>query len=147
MSSSSFPIELFDYGRWTVGFIRQESGLALRWSVRGFIRLHLCPPCCFPVSDVLLWTPSQGRAKAGWPAKTYIQQLCAYTGCNLEDIPEAMDDREGWRETVRDNLCVFFDVKVILVEEHGPVGSGFRIHWLHLCREVKLPQRVSYLWH
>ena len=35
------------------------------------------------ISDVLLWTPSQGRAKAGRPARTYIQQLCEDTGCNL----------------------------------------------------------------
>ena len=40
-----------------------------------------------PVSDVLLWTPSQGQAKAGRPARTYIQQLCADTGCSLEDLP------------------------------------------------------------
>ena len=26
------------------------------------------------ISDVLLWTPTYGRAKAGWPAQTYIQQ-------------------------------------------------------------------------
>ena len=26
------------------------------------------------ISDVLLWTPAHGRAKAGWPARTYIQQ-------------------------------------------------------------------------
>ena len=30
------------------------------------------------------------------------QQLCADTECSLEDLPEAMDDREGWRERVRD---------------------------------------------
>ncbi len=24
------------------------------------------------------------------------------TGCNPEDLPEAMNDREKWRETVRD---------------------------------------------
>ena len=29
-----------------------------------------------PVSDVLLWTPTYGQAKAGRPARTYIQQLC-----------------------------------------------------------------------
>ena len=51
---------------------------------------------------VLLWTPSHGRAKAGRPARTYILQLCADTRCSLEDLPEAMDDREGWRERVRD---------------------------------------------
>ena len=28
------------------------------------------------ISDVLLWIPTYGRAKAGWPAGTYIQQLC-----------------------------------------------------------------------
>ena len=28
------------------------------------------------ISDVLLWTPTHGRAKAGRPARTYIQQLC-----------------------------------------------------------------------
>ena len=47
------------------------------------------------VSDVLLWTPTYGRAKAGRPARTYIQQLCEDTGCNPEDQPEAMNDRES----------------------------------------------------
>ena len=42
----------------------------------------------------LLWTPSHGRAKAGWPDRTYIQQLCADTGCSPEELPEAMDDGE-----------------------------------------------------
>ena len=28
------------------------------------------------IRDVLLWTPTLGRAKAGRPARTYIQQLC-----------------------------------------------------------------------
>ena len=44
--------------------------------------------------------PTYGRAKAkaGRPARTYIQQLCEDTGCS----PEAMNDREKWRERVRD---------------------------------------------
>ena len=54
------------------------------------------------VSDVLLWTPAYGQSKAGRPARTYIQQLCDDTGCNPEDLPEAMNDRETWRERVRD---------------------------------------------
>ena len=45
------------------------------------------------VSDVLLWTPAYGQSKAGRPARTYIQQLCDDTGCNPEDLPEAMNDR------------------------------------------------------
>ena len=54
------------------------------------------------ISNILLWTPSYGRAKARRPARTDIQQLCADTGCSPEDLLEAMDDREGWRERVRD---------------------------------------------
>ena len=54
------------------------------------------------ISDVLLWTPTHGCARVGRPARTYIQQLCEDTGCNPEDLPEAMNDREKWRETVRD---------------------------------------------
>ena len=54
------------------------------------------------VSDVLLWTPAYGQSKAGRPARTFIQQLCDDTGCNPEDLPEAMNDRETWRERVRD---------------------------------------------
>ena len=57
------------------------------------------------ISDVLLWIPSHGRTKAGRLARTYIQQLCVDTGCSPEDLPEAMDDWEGWRERVRD-ICV-----------------------------------------
>ena len=53
------------------------------------------------ISDVLLWTPTYGRAKAGRPVRTYIQQLCEDTGCSPEDLPEAMNDREKWRERVR----------------------------------------------
>ena len=34
------------------------------------------------ISDVLLWTPVYGQAKAGRPARTYILQLCEDTGCN-----------------------------------------------------------------
>ena len=54
------------------------------------------------ISDVLLWTPSHWWAKVGWPARTYIPQLCVGTGCSLESLPRAMDDREGWRERVKE---------------------------------------------
>ena len=54
------------------------------------------------ISDVLLWTPVYGRAKAERPARTYIQQRCEDTGCSPEDLPEAMNYREKWWERVRD---------------------------------------------
>ena len=54
------------------------------------------------ISDVLLFTPTYGQTKGGRLARTYIQQLCDDTGCSPEDQPEAMNDREKWREKVRD---------------------------------------------
>ena len=74
------------------------------------------------IRDVLLWTPTHGRAKAGRPARTYIQQLCEDTRCCPEDLPRAMNDREEWRKGVRDiradddrrlgraYLCYCFDI-------------------------------------
>ena len=54
------------------------------------------------ISDVLLWTPTYGRAKAGRPTRIYNQQLCEDTGCSPEDLPEAMNVREKWWERVKD---------------------------------------------
>ena len=39
------------------------------------------------ISDVLLWITAYVQAKAGRPARTYIQQLCEDTGCSPEDLP------------------------------------------------------------
>ena len=54
------------------------------------------------ITDVLLWTPLHGPAKAGRPAWTYIKLLCSDTGWNREDLPEAMNDWVKRREMVRD---------------------------------------------
>ena len=56
------------------------------------------------ISDVLLWTRSYVRAKKERPFRTYTQKLCEDTGCSPEDLPEAVNDREKWRERVRD-IC------------------------------------------
>ena len=47
------------------------------------------------ISNVLLWTPSHEQAKAGWPTRTNIQQFYADAQYSLEDLPVAMDNREG----------------------------------------------------
>ena len=52
-------------------------------------------------SKVLQWTPSNRRASVERPARTNLQQLSTDIGCSQEDLPEAMDDRDGCRETVR----------------------------------------------
>ena len=60
------------------------------------------------IRDVLLWIPTHGCAKAGRPARTYIQQLCEDTGCCPEDLPRAMNDRKEWRERVRDIRAIWW---------------------------------------
>ena len=53
------------------------------------------------ISDDLQLTPSHGRPIVGRPTRTNLQQLCSDTRCSLDDLPEAMDDRDKWRERVR----------------------------------------------
>ena len=76
------------------------------------------------ISDVLLWTPSHGRAKAGRPARTYIQQLCEDTGCSPEDLPEAMNDREGWRERVRDICDIIMIIMMMMMMKTDRRGKN-----------------------
>ena len=79
---------------------QSSSCTATYHSPRKLRRTRHAGPCWR--SDILQWTPSHIRAKIRRPARIYIQQLCADTGCSFEDLPEAMNDREGWWERVRD---------------------------------------------
>ena len=104
-----------------------------------------------PIRDVLLWTPTHGRAKAGRPARTYIQQLCEDTGCCPEDLPRTMNDGEKWRERVRDIRATsaiwwwwwwLFLIKLATLVESDPKapfstattsmcwGGRYSIHWI-----------------
>ena len=58
------------------------------------------------ISDILQWTPSHERAGVGRPVGTYLQWLYTDIGCSLEDLPEAVNDRDEWpeRERVRE-IC------------------------------------------
>ena len=73
---------------------------------------HCCRSRDELISDVLLWPPTYGRAKAGQPAhgglarvgrlvRTYLYKICADTACSLEDLLGKMDYRDGWRERER----------------------------------------------
>ena len=84
------------------------------------------------ISDVLLWTPTYGWAKAGRPAQTYIQQLCEDTGCSPEDLPEAMNDREKWRERVKD------------IYASGTTWWWDRNTWYHNC--VQKIEEKCFIW-
>ena len=58
------------------------------------------------ISDILLWTPSHGQTKAGQPSRTYIQQLCADTGCSLKTSREQWTiETGGERESERSMLA------------------------------------------
>ena len=50
------------------------------------------------VSDVLLWLPIHGRRSRGRHAKTFVDQLMEDTSCNYEELPNAMMNREEWRD-------------------------------------------------
>ena len=118
------------------------------------------------IRDVLLWTPTHGRAKAGRPAWTYIQQLCEDTGCCPEDLPRAMNDREEWRERVRDIRTTSATwwwwymlgstqrkwlLPFWLTREWSPLGSGGRLS--HIGRRsrsggtVDLSSHIQWLIH
>ena len=95
------------------------------------------------ISDVFLWTPLHGRAKAERPARTYIQQLCVDTRCSPVELPEAMDDREGWRErglrisvlAVRhddDDDCS----KLLLYDGRAKAGRPARTYIQQLCEDT-----------
>ena len=55
-------------------------------------------------SYILLSTPSHGHASVGWPRTIYLQQLCTDTGCSLEDLLGARDDKDKWQDRARE-IC------------------------------------------
>ena len=75
------------------------------------------------ISDVILWTPTYVRAKAGRPARRYIQQLCEDTEGSPEDLPEAMNDREKWRERVRD-IRAGCTTMMIMMKQNEDLGCN-----------------------
>ena len=54
-------------------------------------------------SDLVLWQPVHGNRTQGRPPKTYIDQLADDNGCEIEDLPTLMIDRNRWKEFV--NTC------------------------------------------
>ena len=76
------------------------------------------------ISDILLWTPSHGRAKAGRPARTYIKQLCADTECSLEDLLEPMDDRNCWTGHCRRSRDELISDILLWTLSHGRAKAG-----------------------
>ena len=59
------------------------------------------------ISDVVPWTPSHRRTSVRRLVRTYLQQPYTDTGCSLEDLLEAMDDRDGWWEREREREMLY----------------------------------------
>ena len=53
------------------------------------------------ISDVLLWTPHMAEEKQDDQLE-HTYSRCEDMGYSSEDLPEVMNDREKWRERVRD---------------------------------------------
>ena len=56
------------------------------------------------ISDSLRWISSHGRASVDQLTRISLQQSCRDTGCSLEDLSGAMDDRDGWGERERERV-------------------------------------------
>ena len=93
------------------------------------------------INDVLLWTPSHGPAKGGWPAQTSIQQLCVYTRCSPEDRPkrwtigrggERGSGYPGWE---RDMKMIYIYINIYIYIYNFP--------WQILCK-LKCKLTCSY---
>ena len=79
------------------------------------------------INDVPQWTPTYGRAKAGRPARTYIQQLCEDMGCSHRRWMIGRSGESGSGISVLmarhdDDECqinweLFFLVKILYSEE------------------------------
>ena len=53
--------------------------------------------------------PFTGTCQCWLINENYLQQLCAYIGCCLENLPGAMDEREEEREVGKSMLAVPLD--------------------------------------
>ena len=59
------------------------------------------------ISDVLLWTPSHGHAKAGQPVRTYIQQLCGERGSGISMLIAWHDDDDDEPLLFNAKFCLY----------------------------------------
>ena len=56
-----------------------------------------------PIIEILMLSLTHGHHRVDRLAKIHIHQLCADTGCRLEDLPREMDHRDGFPEIVKKN--------------------------------------------
>ena len=112
--------------------------------------LLLLPTLCYRIYTDLIWfinrtltgtnTPDQSGTgihgnEVGTTHSSELQQWSLTIGCNLVSYPKHPLFWEGLTSLpgIHSAYC--------------PVGWGCRIHRQHLCRGLRLPQLVSWIWH
>ena len=110
------------------------------------------------ISDVLLWNPAYGRAKAIRPARTYIQQLCEDKGCSERGSGISVlaarhnnddDDKSGsilfllvtynpvqsviTKQTFWINAIIF--IFIVIIQPKYPLWIHWRHWWYYCCRK------------
>ena len=77
------------------------------------------------MSDLQLWIPRHSKTKIGRPYNTYIKQLVADSGCQLEERGMAMEYRDYWRGRVN------------MVRAREPIREGkVRCIYIYICVHV-----------
>ena len=92
------------------------------------------------ISDVLLWIPAYGQAKAGTPTRTYIQQVCEDTGCSPEDLPEAMNDT-----IYHPSARAGYDTRSIFKRSLTGLNSEFSFSYTSCLTKAEEPSLSYYL--
>ena len=98
------------------------------------------------ISDIFLWTPSDGRAESGRPARTYIQQLCVDSGYSLEDLRKRWTlETDGDRSSRGSLLEAWHDDHYYLrCFWHNDLPDRFL---LTLSYHIYQPLRSGRIWH
>ena len=80
-----------------------------------------------------------GREKAGRPARTCIQQICADTGYGLEDGSGAMDNTDWWREREgQGDQCLQRDMMMMMMMKRKKTESlKNKIHNMNMIQMSK----------
>ena len=92
------------------------------------------------ISEVLQWIIDHICCRIGRPSRTSIHPLCVVSGCSLEDLPGAMDDRgdkrERERERERERVCVW-----VCVRELRAIITTW---WWWWYKNLKLQNLIGY---
>ena len=53
------------------------------------------------IYNLLLWQPLHGKRSQGRPPKIYSDQLMEYTGCTLDELKTALNERDEWKQRIK----------------------------------------------